>query len=181
MFMRIADSRECAMLASLRFLNPPKVRSSGLGRVLSTMGLILTLCATNAQSQTVPAGQPTSAIESLTQALLALNLRVLAGNSTQKTQLLNELTQLAQVRQEALAALVQSDPAAALRIALPASLRAGLPRNVQPLVEQEITLEGVLEVSIEDHATDSRLLHVLKVDGERLALYFTAAPSADLL
>jgi len=56
-----------------------------------------------------------------------------------------------------------------------------MPTGVQNLVEQEVTLEGVLEVSIEDQAKDSRLHHFLNVAGEHLPLRFAAEPPTRLL
>src|SRR5258706_1169919 len=56
-----------------------------------------------------------------------------------------------------------------------------MPTGVQNLVEQEVTLEGALEVSIEDQAKDSRLHHFLNVAGEHLPLHFAAEPPTHLL
>src|SRR5258706_2834060 len=169
------------MCATRDFPVPPKKSTLGPYRIVCALGLILAWGSQNVHSQSAPAGQQRSSAESLTQALLTLNVRIQSASSVEKPQLLNELNQLAQARQQALAALLQTDPAAALQIALPANLRSGMPAGVQSLVEQEVTLEGALEVSIEDQAKDSRLHHFLNVAGEHLPLHFAAEPPTHLL
>src|SRR5712672_3508888 len=179
--MRTEYPQERKMCRTSEFPGSPKKGTSGPHRILVALGLILALGSQNVHSQGTPAGQLRSSAENLTQALLTLNVRIQSASSVEKPQLLNELSQLARARQQALAALLQTDAAAALQIALPANLRSGMPTGVQNLVEQEVTLEGALEVSIEDQAKDSRLHHFLNVAGEHLPLHFAAEPPVHLL
>ncbi|MGH7410090.1 MAG: NEW3 domain-containing protein, partial [Candidatus Methylomirabilis sp.] len=79
-------------------------------------------------------------------------------------------------RHRLLSAIIQDDPGAVLRAAMPAELRASLPVAVQAYVEEEMDVEGELEVLHEDRDDDSRYLHFLKVKDERFSLHFAAHP-----
>src|ERR1700756_3664017 len=98
--MRIEQPQERKMCAT------PKKGTLGPGRILVALGIILAFGIQNVHSQSAPAGQLRSSAESLTQALLTLNVRIQSASSVEKPQLLNELNQLAQARQQALAALL---------------------------------------------------------------------------
>ena len=83
-----------------------------------------------------------------------------------------ELVRLAAEREKALAALVESEPGAVLRLALPRDVRASLPPSVRAQVEEEVEMEGVVEVLHEDRASGSRYLYFLEAAGERYSLHF---------
>jgi hypothetical protein len=148
--------------------------------LLAILGLGLLGAATPA-----PAGHPAPASatapsdptsELLTQSLGSLNVRYLRASGSDRTRLAGELQSVASARRQALLGLLESNPGAVLRVAMPASLRASLPAQVQAVVEEEVELDGDLEVLHEDSATSSRYLHFLLLDGQRLTLHFAADP-----
>ena len=67
---------------------------------------------------------------------------------------------------------MESDPAAVPRVAIPAAVRAGLPAAIQPDVEEEVALDGEMQVFHEDYAQHSRYRHFLQTPTERLSLHF---------
>ena len=86
------------------------------------------------------------------------------------------MLQTAQNRKQALLALVESDPAAFLRTAIPANVRASLPSNVLPQVEDDADIEGTLEVLHEDGANHHRYHYHLDTAIGRLRLHFAQDP-----
>src|SRR5690348_7223413 len=118
--------------------------------------------------------------ERLTLQLSALHRQYLAAASG-KSQALSRLQAVARTRQQVLTALMESDPGGVLRVAVPASLRAGLPAAVQSSIEQRVQLQGKLEVLYEDSHTSARLRHFLEVGGQRLELKFAQNPPTHLL
>jgi hypothetical protein len=88
------------------------------------------------------------------------------------------LSAVAQERRARLARLVETDPAAVLRLALSDGDRATLSPRVRDFIEKRVELEGTLQVLIEDRADGSRRLSFLESDsGERYALYFASQPT----
>jgi hypothetical protein len=83
-------------------------------------------------------------------------------------------------RHALLAALIEEEPGEVIRVAMPADLRASLPPVVQALVEEEVDLEGELDILHEDRHTGSRFLYVLQTPRERVALHFAADPPTHL-
>jgi hypothetical protein len=78
-------------------------------------------------------------------------------------------------RARLLARLVESDPAQVLRMAVSPDFRATLPTTIRDLVEENVELEGTLEVLVEDRHDGSRQLNFLRLDsGERYRLYFAS-------
>ena len=119
--------------------------------------------------------------ERLTLQLSALHHQYLAAAASEKSQALSRLQAVARTRQQVLTALMESDPGGVLRVAVPASLRAGLPAAVQSSIEQRVQLQGKLEVLYEDSHTSARLRHFLEVGGQRLELKFAQNPPTHLL
>jgi hypothetical protein len=83
-----------------------------------------------------------------------------------------DLLSIAAVRHDLLAMLIEDSPAEVLRVAIPGAIRASLPSAVQPYIEQEVELEGELEVLYEDREESSRLLYLLQSGRERHSLHF---------
>jgi len=110
--------------------------------------------------------------DELTQALVALNARFQAAAAAERGRLLPELLRLAAEREKALAFIVEREPGAVLRLALPRDVRASLPSSVRAQVEEEVELEGEVEVLHEDRASGSRYLYFLEAAGERYSLHF---------
>ena len=61
-------------------------------------------------------------------------------------------------------------------MAIPASLRASMPPAVQTYVEEQVDVEGDLEVLHEDRDHGSRFLYFLHAAGKRFSLHFVAEP-----
>lgn len=149
----------------------PRVRLSVIALIL---GLVLAGGAGTGFGQPpAPAEQPPSG-ESLTHTLVALNVRYQLAGPDRGAQLLNDLLAVAASRREFLAARMEEDPGEVLRVAVPATIRAGLPLDVQDFVEQEVEVEGMVEVLHEDRDVGSRYLYFLDTLGERFSLHFAA-------
>ncbi len=108
----------------------------------------------------------------LTQALLAQSTRYQQASRSEQAYLLNELIETAASRQEFLRSIIEEKPAEVIRLAVPAGTRAALPPAVQAYIEQEVDIEGTLEVMDVDYEQYSRLLYYLETAGERFSLYF---------
>jgi hypothetical protein len=76
--------------------------------------------------------------------------------------------------------LIVRDPAVALATAIPADVRQGFPAEVRDMIEQQVTLGGQIEVTIEDGAGYSRINYQLVSGSRRIALHFADRPSKDL-
>jgi hypothetical protein len=92
----------------------------------------------------------------------------------------NDLLDVAASRQQFLASLIEENPGEVLRIAMPATLRAGLPPAVQDFVEEEAEVEGTLEILHEDRNRGSRYRYFLEAAEGRFALHFAASPPTHL-
>src|SRR4030095_4763974 len=91
-----------------------------------------------------------------------------------KKNTLRDLLAVASARQQRLAALIEDDPGAVIKAAMSASVRAALPAEARRYVEEDVTLEGDLDVRHEDHANGGRYVHWLKLGGTRLSVNFAA-------
>jgi Bacterial Ig domain/Gametolysin peptidase M11 len=145
------------------------------------LGMVLCAAAGLARAQNTSPSGPNPAAERLTQDLVALNARYHRASPAEQAQLLGDLLTAAADRQQLLATLIENSPDEVLRVALPAAIRASLPPAVQAYVEEEVEVEGELEVMYEDYDQDSRLLYFLEAAGEQLSLHFAADPPTDLL
>jgi hypothetical protein len=122
----------------------------------------------------VPSSRPYPLAENLTQDLITLSTHYHLADPAARAQFLSTLRTLATERHQLLAALLEGNPGEVLRVALPADLRAGLPAAVQALVEEEMEVEGELEVLHEDRDVGSRYVYFLKTTRGRFALHFAA-------
>ena len=106
-----------------------------------------------------------------------------AAEPGERGQALSVLLAVARARQEQIGALVDTDTAELLRVALPASIRMNLPPEVAAAVEQDADEDGDLQVFHVDSADGSsdHYEYALVTAKERLALHFAGAPAADLL
>ncbi|WP_017220989.1 Ig-like domain-containing protein [Moritella dasanensis] len=149
--------------------------------IFVSISTLLTIFPVTAESKGNPF-EGTISIEALEHRTLAQNktmaLAKLMANyrhadKSNNKQLLNELIEQAKARQALLAELVKTDPGAAIRATLPKHVRAGMPAEVQALLEQKQELNGELEVVYEDYEDPSlnRLHHTLITDKDRVELY----------
>jgi hypothetical protein len=94
-----------------------------------------------------------------------------------KKNALRDLLAVASARQQRLAALIEDDPGAVIKAAMTASGRAALPPEALRYVEEDVTLDGELDVLHEDYGNGGRYVHWLKLGGARLSVNFaTQAP-----
>jgi M6 family metalloprotease-like protein len=138
--------------------------------------------ATNAQ-QSSAAQDLSLAAQDLTISLLGANARLAAATPGERGQRLAELISTARNRHDAMVALVDFDPEAALRAALPANLRTNLPGEAAPFMEQDAQEEGELVVYHVDYvnpALDHYLYILTTAQHGKLSLYFAAKPPSQL-
>ena len=140
--------------------------------------LALALTAETGFAQHVGSAKSSSSAESLTASLHGLNARHRLAQPAEQAEALDQLLTVAATRHQLLAALIEDNPGEVLRVAVPAGARAALPPAVQPYIEEEVEVDGVLEVLHEDRAKGSRYLYFLKVKKERFSLHFAADPPA---
>ena len=97
-----------------------------------------------------------------------------ARGAANKAQALNNLVAKAEARREMLAKLIKTNPAEALRVAIPEDKQAGLPQKTLELLEQHVEVEGTLEVLYEDYDDGShKLRRFLNTEfNERFELHF---------
>src|SRR4030042_768119 len=98
----------------------------------------------------------------LTQALTVQSSRYQQASRSEQASLLKELIETAASRQQQLLSIIEQNPGEVIRLAVPATTRAALPSAVQAYIEQEIDIEGNLEVMYEDYDQHSRLLYHLE-------------------
>jgi hypothetical protein len=91
------------------------------------------------------------------------------------------IEQLAGERRALLIALMQKNPGQVLAAALPSHIRKTLPEKLQSYFEEEVQLDGELEVIYEDYETEARLRHFLKSGDKRTELHFQEASTPHLL
>ncbi|MDP3703990.1 MAG: hypothetical protein Q8R78_06340, partial [Candidatus Omnitrophota bacterium] len=83
---------------------------------------------------------------------------------------------IAQERKAALLALMEVAPGAVLRLALPPQVRQVLPAEAQPHLEQDVQLEGSLEVLIEHWPEQPVTRQTLVTTSQRYTLHFAQTP-----
>jgi hypothetical protein len=148
-------------------------------RYLLFLGLVFTLAFTF--STTASADRKAEA-EALTHSLVGLNNAYQRARSDAKSAALQQLIDATVERQALLAELIESDPGAVLRVAMPERVRRQMPAEVQQFIEQRLDLQGELEVMYHDFADGShRLFHTLSANGKRIALSFESSPTTGLL
>jgi len=115
-------------------------------------------------------------LESLTNSLLALNERYQRAQPSAKPELLAKLKKVVVSRSRLMRALMKENPSEALRTALPAAARRKLPAEVRNYVENEIEIDGELQILHEDHPQGSRYLYSLRAPQQAFSLHFAADP-----
>jgi hypothetical protein len=121
--------------------------------------------------------------QNLTLTLLGNAKAVAAARLNARARAVASLVATARSRHEAILALLDIDPAEALKVALPANLRARFPGEAAPFVEQDVQEDGTLEVShvdYEDPALDHYEYALNTTSHGKLRLYF-ASKAPELL
>lgn len=143
------------------------------------LALILASIAPPGFSQNPLPPAPSAEAEELTHALATLNARYQQGRPAERPGLLDDVIGAAAQRHQILTALIEENPGEVLRLALPDSVRAGMPAAVQEFLEQRQELEGEIEVLHVDYkdAKQSHYVYLLKMEfGERFSLHFAHHP-----
>ncbi|PKI17879.1 peptidase M11 [Colwellia sp. 12G3] len=126
---------------------------------------------------------PRQRAQNQTLALAKLMANYRRADKSNKAKFLTQVLALAKERQALLAELIQTDPAAAVRTILPASVRKGMPDEVLAMLTEKQALKGELEVFYEDYEDPSlsRLHHVLKTENGRVELNLPKNAKANAL
>jgi hypothetical protein len=144
----------------------------------SSVLLVLFALVPSAFAQQTAKGK---AAETATTSLLRMNAAYLQTPAAQKTAALTQLRTMAAQRQQLLSALIQTNPADVLRIAIPNNIRGTMPAAVQGYLEQTVQAQGVLEVLIEDSTTGSKMHYGLTTATGKLSLHFADKAPTNLL
>jgi len=109
--------------------------------------------------------------------LLGLHKRWQKAAAKERTQLREQLLGKAEQRRQLLGELAQSHPEEVLRVAIPADKQKGMPAELVAKLEQQLELDGELEVVYEDYEDGApKLRHFLKTPfGERFELRLAKA------
>jgi len=173
-----------APLSPVRNASSKPIRRSTLWRavIAALAALEIALCATPqlALAET-PSTSGSSPAEALTQALVAMSARYPTAGPAERRRLENSLLTTAATRLQLLASLMETDPAAVLRAALPAHVRSRLPSRVSARLEQDTQLEGTLEILHEDWPRGGRYHYFIHSTSGRYSLHFAHRPSMHLL
>ncbi|HSB75557.1 MAG TPA: NEW3 domain-containing protein [Terriglobales bacterium] len=149
-------------------------------RVLGILAVILAGIGLALGQSVQSAGSRRAAAENLTLQLADLHNQYVAAGPGQRAAVASRLQTVAALRRQVLSALMERDPGAVLRVAIPSSMRANLPGAVQGLLEQKVQLQGKLEVMYQDSHSGARLRHFLRVGGQQLELHFAQDPPTNL-
>lgn len=116
--------------------------------------------------------------ETLTADLTTASARLATATPAEQRGLEQALLTTAVLRRQALLRVMETDPATALRVALPSSVLAALPPQARAYVEEEAELEGTLEILHEDWPEGGRYRYGLQTASVRYSLHFaTEAPT----
>ncbi|SDH69322.1 Gametolysin peptidase M11 [Pseudomonas benzenivorans] len=109
--------------------------------------------------------------------LLGLHKRLQKAAAKERSQLREQLLGKAEQRRQLLLELAKSHPEEVLRVAIPADKQKGMPAEVVAKLEQQLELDGELEVVYEDYEDGpAKLRHFLKTPfGERFELRLAKA------
>ncbi len=97
------------------------------------------------------------------------------GDAGTRAWLESRMVETAARRREALLALLERDPAAVRAAALPASVRAALPRSVQGVLEEDLEIEGDLRILHADGGSRSGHYWALRTPLGTLSLHWAGA------
>ncbi len=93
--------------------------------------------------------------------------------STQRVSLMD----IARRRKQVLLALMEQAPNEVLRLAIPPTTKTTLPTDVKPYIEDEVAIQGVLNVLIEDYADAAKTHYTLvPPNSRRYTLHFAGNP-----
>jgi NPCBM-associated, NEW3 domain of alpha-galactosidase/Abnormal spindle-like microcephaly-assoc'd, ASPM-SPD-2-Hydin len=152
------------------------VKDRSLLRTAGIWALLLTIsffCVAPVSAQSANAKK----LQLLNQQLLSLNDSYRQANAAQQGEIEAQMQQVSVART---AALMNSSAADIAQFSLPADITAQLPASVQAKTEQNVVLEGTLEITYEDYKSFAKLRHFLKTSKGRIELRFDQEAPAGL-
>ncbi|HEY3037528.1 MAG TPA: NEW3 domain-containing protein [Pyrinomonadaceae bacterium] len=111
-------------------------------------------------------------LHQLTTEILTISRQLQTASVADRWALMSVLRVKSSARQELLTAMMKDNPAQVAEVALPDQILAILPESVRFYFEQEVSLEGELEVMYQENEVESDLLYFLKIDDKRYELHF---------
>lgn len=114
-------------------------------------------------------------VKEKTLSLFELNKEYIGASSDEKPQVQENLANKVKERKQAVLSLIEENPAAFLRIALPSSIRDQFSDELKGDIEEEVTLEGKLEVLHTDNfeqKTSKNHFSLVTDNTEHISLYF---------
>jgi len=156
--------------------------------VIVLAGLIVTLATNNVNAEVnrrlrrpVTPKARLQELAQITQRMLEIFHEAQSASPTVRASLLSDLQALASSRKGLMLELMRQDPNQLLQVALPDHILASLPDELQAYFEQQVDVEGELEVLYEENETESRLRHFLNTANQRMELHFRGKAMPDLL
>jgi hypothetical protein len=144
----------------------------GLRRFMGAMLMALPIAFSNAPTAFAHGQPATQASDELIRRADALTQAVLKAGRSGPVQLNQTLLTTVTTRRQLLLALMESDPQAVIRLAIPQSVRMNLPAPIRTQIEEEAQLEGTIEIFHADTPGGAHFRYGLEVAGKRYSLYF---------
>ena len=116
-------------------------------------------------------------LSELTVKIASLTTKLRQDNFSEK----NSIAELAEKRYAKMVALIETDAAEVVRVALPADVLSKIPADLENYFEKREETEGELEVIAACEENDGRILYYLNNGKERLKLQFAKQPEEELL
>lgn len=145
--------------------------------LISILSSLIGVCPP-ATATTSPAA---SQAQAMTRSLVALYTHYADASASDKARIQSDLLAAAQARYEFLVNTLDEDPAAVLGAVLPASTRARLPSFLAAYLEQNVRVQGTLEVQHEDWLEASRYRYFINGPAGRYSIHFTQAHANKIL
>ena len=139
------------------------------------LGILFCILTLTAFAQSVPLQDNSSSGDStyashLTQRLVSLVNRFKHSAGSGRQSVGEQLRATAIERQQLLGQMFATDPTTVRQLTLPESVRAGLPKDVQNNIEQQVKISGEFLMLYEDSPPHSSLQYFLKANGKQHSL-----------
>lgn len=152
---------------------------------LFSVAILSSILALNGLGQSVSPLQDTPSTSDsahawyLTQRLVSLANQFRHGTSGERQSVLEQLRTIAIERQQLLAPMFATEPTTVIRMALPESAKAGLPKAIQDTIEQPVKISGEFSMLYEESPPRSSLRYFLKANGKHHSLHFNGEPPTE--
>jgi hypothetical protein len=144
------------------------------------LALAFACAAVGAMPASVLAAQAGPTLQSLTGNVIDLIGQHGRAAENLKPAMLARLQNIAAQRYQQLATIIENDPGAVLQVALPGALRQSAPASARNFIEEQVDMDGELEILHEDRAQGSRFVYKLKSFGIDYSLFFRKNPPTHL-